>query len=94
MPDKVPGQRLSDDILGDVDDGGGGVLFPDQAGVQSVLQVPEQVESEGNGLCWLVPVGKRSCRRIKPVQDPRLFGAGQSCTQFLCFCCHGGFQKL
>lgn len=57
MADKVPGQRLADDILGDVDDGGGGVLLPDQAGVQSVLQVPEQVGSEGNGSCRQVAVG-------------------------------------
>lgn len=27
--DKVPGQRLPDDVAGDGDDGGGGILLPD-----------------------------------------------------------------
>lgn len=40
--DEVPRQRLTVHVLGDVDDGGGGVLLPDLAWIQSVLQIPEE----------------------------------------------------
>ena len=38
--DEVPGQRLPDDVAGNAGDGGGGVLLPDEVGVQGVTQVP------------------------------------------------------
>lgn len=40
--DKVPGQRLPNNVAGDADDSGSGVLFPDQVRVQGVTQVPER----------------------------------------------------
>lgn len=46
-PDKVPRQRLTNHVLGNVDDGGGSVLLPDLFWIQGVLQVPEQVEVSG-----------------------------------------------
>ena len=39
-PDEVPGQRLPDDIAGNAGNGGGGILLPDEVGVQGVTQVP------------------------------------------------------
>lgn len=39
-PDKVPNQRLPGRIVGNVDDGGGGILPPDVLRIQSVTQVP------------------------------------------------------
>ena len=39
-PDEVPGQRLPDDVAGNAGNGGGGILLPDEAGVQGVTQVP------------------------------------------------------
>lgn len=41
-PDEVPRQRLTDHVLGNVDDGGGAVLLPDPLCIQSVLQIPEE----------------------------------------------------
>ena len=38
--DKVPGQSLPHDVVGDADNGGGGVLLPDEVRVQGVTQVP------------------------------------------------------
>lgn len=38
--DEVPDQRLADDVVGNVVDGGGGVLPPDVIGVQGIAQVP------------------------------------------------------
>lgn len=41
--DKVPRQGLANHIVGDVDNGGSGILLSDFVWVQSVLQVPEKV---------------------------------------------------
>ena len=38
--DEIPGQSLPHDIVGDANDGGGGILLPDEGGVQGVTQVP------------------------------------------------------
>lgn len=38
-PDEIPGQGLADHVVGDVDDGGGGVLLADLLRVQGVVQV-------------------------------------------------------
>lgn len=43
--DKVPGQGFPDDVAGDAAEGGGGVLLPDEVGVQGVLQVPVRAGS-------------------------------------------------
>lgn len=45
-PNKVPGQRLANHVIGDVDDGGGGVLLPDLLWIQSVFQVPDRSEQK------------------------------------------------
>lgn len=38
--DKVPGQRLPEDVAGNAVNGGGGILLPDEVWVQGVTQVP------------------------------------------------------
>lgn len=43
--DEVPGQGFPDDVAGDAADGGGGVLLPDELGVQGVVQVPVRAGS-------------------------------------------------
>lgn len=41
-PDKVPCQRLSNHVVCNVDNGGCGILFPDQGWIQRVLQIPKK----------------------------------------------------
>lgn len=41
-PNKVPGQRLTNHIISNVDDGGGGVLLPDLLWIQGVFQVSDR----------------------------------------------------
>ena len=43
--DKIPGQRLPDDIAGNAVNSGGGVLLPNEVRVQGVTQVPLRAES-------------------------------------------------
>lgn len=45
-PDKVPCQRLTNHITGNVDNGGGGILLSDHVWIQSVFQIPEQSQSK------------------------------------------------
>lgn len=44
-PDKVPCQRLTSHIVGNVDNGGGGILLSDKVWIQSELQVSERVQA-------------------------------------------------
>lgn len=47
---EVPGQPLARHVAGDADDGAGGVLPPDERGVQGVAQVPAKRQVELLGI--------------------------------------------
>lgn len=48
--DEVPGQGLTGHVVGDVHDGGGGVLLTDTLWVQSEVQVPGGSRSKKTGV--------------------------------------------
>lgn len=70
-PDEVPGQRLPDDIAGNAGNGGGGILLPDEVGVQGVTQVPVR-----SACC---AVSQRSLLAPAPHTHPASFPAFLSC---------------